>query len=65
MIETYHCPTCSALLERSGSVAVNGEEFPVFQCDTCTKMVEMFGEQVEVAVTFLVNGKGEAFDPAD
>ena len=65
MIETYHCPSCSVLLHRSGIVTVGGEDLPTFQCDTCTKHVLMFGEQVKVALTFLVNGKGEAIDPAD
>ncbi len=42
-----------------------GGEWPVFQCDTCTKKVQMFGETVEVALTFVVNEKGEPVDPAD
>ena len=65
MIETYHCPTCSALLERSGVVAINGEDFPVFQCDTCTKPAVIFGETFEVAITFLVDKAGRPFNPAD
>ena len=65
MIETYHCPTCSALLERCGAIAINGVDYPVFQCDNCKRPSAMFGEEFQVAFGFLVDKAGRPFNPAD
>jgi hypothetical protein len=64
MIDTFPCPKCNRRLTRSGAVAVDGEEFPVFQCDECILETEMFGEPVETALTFAVDANGKPFDPA-
>jgi hypothetical protein len=64
MRNTFPCPKCGCVLNKSGEVAVNGQTYPVFQCDTCTAQVPMFGEPFEVALTFAVDGAGTPFDPA-
>lgn len=65
MIEKYHCPSCSRLLDACGAVSVDGgEEMPVFQCDDCVKPVVLFGESIELALTFYVNAQGQPVDPA-
>ncbi len=59
----HACPKCGKRLDASGVVTVNGgPDLPVYQCDTCTRVVPVFGE---VAVTFCVDENGRAFDPAD
>lgn len=65
MLDTYHCPKCSALLHATGSITVDGVECPVFQCDSCVVTKLIFGEPFEVAVTFAVNPAGQSFDPVD
>ena len=64
MIDTFPCPECGRALLRSGAVAVEGADFPVFQCDECVVQTEMFGEPFEAALTFAVDAKGQPFDPA-
>lgn len=61
---TFPCPSCGATLEQAGVVTVSGAEFPVFQCDTCTRQADILGELVEVALTFAVGSDGKAFDPS-
>lgn len=65
MIATYHCPKCSALLEATGAIEVDGVECPVFQCDSCVVVKPIFGEPFRVALTFAVNAAGQPFDPVD
>jgi len=64
MIDTFPCPKCGRKLPKSGEATVAGQSFPVFQCDECLAQVEMFGEPVEVALTFAVGRDGKPFDPA-
>lgn len=66
LLEEFTCAGgCGAILERCGIVTYKGKTAPVFQCETCKKTVEMFGENVEVALTFLVDQDGKAIDPAE
>ena len=44
MLDQFPCPKCGRTLRRSGEFAVNGVEFPVFQCDECIVEAEMYGE---------------------
>ncbi len=61
-METYHCPSCGKLLNASGELSCAGESLPVFQCDACKiDRGDMFGE---VALTFVVDATGRAFNPA-
>ena len=62
MIDTFPCPRCGRTLKRSGEVAVEGADFPVFQCDDCILQVEMYGEPFQVAFTFAVDAQGKPFD---
>lgn len=66
LVKEFACPGgCGATLKQCGIVTYQGKTAPVFQCETCTKSVEMFGEKVDVALTFLVNQDGKAIDPAE
>jgi hypothetical protein len=60
-----YCPGCSRLLWRSGSILHDDVECPVFECDHCTRKVDLRGEPVELAYTFAVKVKVEPFDPAE
>jgi hypothetical protein len=64
MIDTFPCPKCGRTLQRSGEFAIDGQSFPVFQCDECLAQVEKYGEVFEIAFTFAVNAEGEPFCPA-
>lgn len=58
------CPKCGRQLQASGEVEFEERTVPVYQCDECLVQTEMFGEPVEVALTFAVNAAGQPFDPA-
>jgi hypothetical protein len=64
MIDTFPCPKCNRVLNRSGEVEIEGTDFPVFQCDECIVQTQMFGEPFETALTFAVDAEGKPFDPA-
>jgi hypothetical protein len=64
MIGHFPCPKCGRRLEKSGEIEHEGNFCPVFQCDECLVAVSMFGEPIEVALTFAVDDQGRAFDPA-
>jgi len=68
MIDVYHCPKCSRLLQCEGVISVGGHELPVFQCDDCIIKKPIFGpgtDECEVAYTFCVDSAGRCFDPAE
>jgi hypothetical protein len=64
MLDTFPCPKCGTVLERSGEVEVGGDVLPVFQCDDCTVPWEVGGQVEEAAYTFCVGRDGKPFDPA-
>lgn len=64
-IKVWHCPRCGVELQSSGSVDVEGETLPVFQCDKCVVRKPVFGEMFDVALTFAVNAAGQPVDLAD
>ena len=59
------CPKCSRQLAPAGVITFEDREIPTYQCDECLRTVEMFGEPVEIALTFCVDADGKPFDPAD
>ena len=59
------CPKCNRNLQPSGVVAVDDDEFPVYQCDECLVTQSVLGVWMETALTFCVDGEGRAFNPAD
>lgn len=59
------CPKCKTDVSECGSVEEHGIERPVFQCDRCVVVKEIFGEPFEVALTFMVDENGVAYDPVD
>ena len=64
-ISTYHCPKCGTLLESSGTISLDGTDVPLFQCDSCVVVKNIFGEPFPVALTANVNATGQPFDPVD
>lgn len=64
-IKVWHCPRCGIELHATGSIEMNGETMPVFQCDKCVHVRPIFGEPFKVAFTFAVNAAGQPVDPAD
>jgi hypothetical protein len=64
---SFPCPKCRRPLEPNGEITLNGVKAPldVYQCPECTRVVDLFGEPIEVALTFAVGPDGVAFDPAD
>lgn len=68
MIDVYHCPKCSRLLQCEGVVAIDGDEMPVFSCEHCVVKKPVFGpgtEEFELAYTFCVDSAGRCIDPVD
>jgi hypothetical protein len=68
MIDVYHCPKCSRLLECEGVVSFAGNELPVFQCEDCIVKKAVFGpgtDEFEMAYTFCVDSAGRCFDPME
>jgi hypothetical protein len=64
MTDTFPCPKCNRTLSKSGEFAIDGQTFPVFQCDECLAQVHKYGEVFEIAFTFALNAQGEPFCPA-
>lgn len=61
---SYPCPKCGRPLPQSGEVAVDGKAIPIYSCDECLMVAEIFGERMEMALTFAVGDDGQPFDPA-
>jgi hypothetical protein len=65
-MQTHPCPKCGQLLTQAGEVSVEeGQVFPVFSCDTCTRDVTLFGITTKAALTFCRRPDGTIFDPAE
>lgn len=62
---TCPCPKCNRVLTQSGTVTVEGQEMPAFQCPECLRNVTPFrdGVEFEVALTFCLLD-GQVFDPS-
>jgi len=60
---THPCPQCHKPLAATGVLSAGGVELPTYQCDTCLRTVDLFGEKTEVAYTFCVNAAGDVVDP--
>lgn len=66
----YPCPKCNRRLRPAGETTVrddagNEARFFVYQCDECLVTKDLFGEPTEMALTFAVDRRGRAVDPAD
>jgi hypothetical protein len=53
------------MLPPSGELSVDGEAFPVYQCDECLVSRDVFGETMELPYTFYLNKDGSPVDPSD
>jgi uncharacterized Zn finger protein len=62
-MERFPCPKCGRSLEASGLLTIDGVDHPVYQCDDCTETATVFGEEMELAVTFAVDQAGRVFKP--
>lgn len=60
------CPKCRRQLDPAGDVTVDdqAETTTIYQCDTCTVEVNMFGTNRTMALTFAVDADGRYFDPS-
>jgi hypothetical protein len=65
-METFPCPKCGRNLKQSGEVSIpeTGKVFPSYQCDECIMTLPVGGEEMELPLTFLVNGNGVPFNPS-
>ena len=53
IMQTYPCPSCKRPLRLSGQASLGPESFKVFQCDHCTRPLEVgAGQVVAEALTF-------------
>jgi hypothetical protein len=58
------CPKCRRLLAPAGEfIFPDGKKLPSFQCDECLVTVDMFGEPMELPLTFCLDERGQPFDP--
>jgi len=58
------CPKCGRSLAPDGEAVLGDQVFPVYSCDECVMTVEMFGETMELPLTFALDADGKPFDPA-
>ena len=64
--ETIKCPKCGRTLQPAGEVTIEGRGvLPMYQCDECLMRRQVFGESLELALTFCIGADGRAFDPAE
>ena len=54
------CPKCGRSLKPASELSSAGSTELVYQCDECLQSVEMFGETLEIALTFTVKQKNLA-----
>jgi hypothetical protein len=64
MSDSFPCPKCGRKLPPSGVAEVDGQFIATYQCDECIVKARMFGQLMDLPLTFCVND-GKAFDPAD
>ncbi len=65
MAAPFQCPKCSRTLQASGEITdENGDVFATYQCDECIKVTNVFGQKMELHLTFAVKD-GQPFDPAE
>jgi hypothetical protein len=53
------------MLPPSGELSVDGQVYPVYQCDECLVSRDVFGETMELPYTFYLNKDGSPVDPSD
>jgi hypothetical protein len=61
----FPCPKCGRLLQPAGEITFAGQTLPTYQCDECLVTKKIFGEPVEMALTFCIGADGKPFDPAE
>jgi hypothetical protein len=59
------CPKCSRRLKPSGELTVDGQKFPVYQCDECLVTRTLYGETLELPFTFYIDAAGVPVDVTD
>ncbi|HBH54965.1 MAG TPA: hypothetical protein DDY91_24040 [Planctomycetaceae bacterium] len=57
------CPSCGNKIPPSGVVSIAGQQLPVYQCETCTRSADLFGQQVTLAVTWAIDNQGRTITP--
>jgi len=64
MLNTYHCPRCSKQLDTEGSIWIEENEYPFFQCSECKTRDIINGHPVTRPYQFAVDRVGAPFDPS-
>jgi hypothetical protein len=59
------CPKCSRLLSPSGELTIDGQAFPVYQCDDCVVPRDVFGEMMDLPFTFYIDEGGNPVDATE
>jgi hypothetical protein len=52
------CPKCNRNLKATGEFHVDGRRHDTYQCDECLVTADVFGEPVELQLTFCVDDAG-------
>lgn len=65
-MKVHPCPKCGRRLQQSGELVAEGRTYPSFQCDECIVEAVMFGEPIELALTFWLDEAGRVqYPPAE
>lgn len=59
------CPKCTRSLPPSGELTVEGQTFPVYQCDECLVSRDVFGTSMELPFTFYLDAAGVPVDATE
>lgn len=62
--QTFPCPHCGRLLPCFGQLALRGKQYPFYQCDSCVVRGQLFDEDVDVLLTFVVTPEGGTIIPS-
>jgi hypothetical protein len=65
MIDLKVCPRCHATCQAVGEMLVGGETLPVMECPRCVARKEIFGEEFEVALLYIVLANGTLVEPEE
>jgi hypothetical protein len=65
MFPQVACPKCGRQLDASGVVSIDGgPERPVYLCEDCLVPTQVFGETMQMPLTFYIDRHGRAVNPA-
>ena len=53
------CPKCTRPLQPVGELSFDGQTFPTYQCDDCLVSRDVFGEMMDLPLTFYRDADGK------